>query len=67
MSLRPDHYTKYTIPPIGSELMLTDQLWSGELGIVVENMPRLIVELVSTGELVELKWRNNFNVISVPS
>jgi hypothetical protein len=66
MSLRPDHYTKYTIPPVDSELMLTDDLWNGELGIVVENMPRLIVELVSTGELVELMYRNNFNVISVP-
>ena len=64
---RPDHYSKYTVPPIDSTLMISSfHVFGGELCTVIENEDRLMVALDSTGEVIELVYRNDFNVIDTP-
>ncbi len=61
------HYGNYTVPPIGSTLMISDlNVFGGELCKVIANEDRLLVTLDSTGEEIELVYRCHFNVIAVP-
>lgn len=61
-----DHYKNYTVPPIGSKLMISDlHLFGGEMTTVIENDKVLIVRLDSTGEFIGLVHRNHFNVIAI--
>jgi hypothetical protein len=65
MKIRDSHYSNFTVPPVGSTLMISDlNVYGGELATVVENQDKLLVKIDSTGELVELVSRNHFNVIN---
>ena len=61
------HISNYTIPPIGSKLMIADtHVYGGEMSTVHDNTgPYLLVCIDATGELVELVSRNHFNVIEI--
>lgn len=66
MEKTPDHYTNYTVPPLGSKLMISDRnVYAGEMATVVENRAGLLVRIDATGELVDLIHRNHFNVIRI--
>jgi hypothetical protein len=65
-TIKESNYSNYTVPPIGSQLMISNlNVYGGEMATVIKDGDGLLVRINATNEMITLVNRNHFNVIHV--